>query len=109
MKKLHLRSSQWIVDKNDNAVFGKGKMEILENIEKTGPMNQAARLMKMSYKTMWSKIKSTEKNLNTRIVHADRRSGTHLTREGKELTTKYRQLKEECLSADDRIFHDIFG
>jgi len=103
-----LRSSQWIVDEENNAIIGKGKMEILENIERTGSMNQAAKLMKMSYKTMWSKVRSTEKHLEVQIVSADRKLGTHLTREGKELMEKYRRLKKECLSADDRIFRRIF-
>jgi len=106
--KLQLRSSQWIVDENNNAIIGKGKMEILENIERMGSINQAAKIMRMSYKTMWSKIKSTEKYLNVKIVHADRKLGTHLTREGKELMEKYRQLKKACVSADDQIFKGIF-
>jgi molybdate transport system regulatory protein len=109
MEKLKLRSSQWIVDEHNNIIIGKGRMEILENIEKTGSMNQTAKQMKMSYKAVWSKIKVTEKNLNARIVHADRKHGTRLTREGKELLKKYRLLIKECMSADDKIFNSIFS
>ena len=108
MKRLQLRSSQWVVDEDNNTIIGKGKMEMLESIERTGYINQAAKQMKMSYKTIWSKIKATEKNLNVRIVNADRKLGTQLTGEGKELMRKYKQLKEECVSADDRIFRRIF-
>jgi len=108
MAKLKLRSSQWIVDENDNAIIGKGRMEILENIEKTGSINQTAKMMKMSYKAVWSKIKATEKHLNTVIVHTDRREGSRLSTQGKELLEKYRLLKKECLSADDSIFNTIF-
>jgi molybdate transport system regulatory protein len=109
MEKLKLRSSQWIVDEHNNIIIGKGRMEILENIEKTGSMNQTAKQMKMSYKAVWSKIKVTEKNLNARIVHADRKHGTRLTRKGKELLKKYRLLIKECMSADDKIFNSIFN
>ena len=108
MAKLKLRSSQWIVDEHDNAIIGKGRMEILENIEKTGSINQTAKLMKMSYKAVWSKIKTTEKHLNTVIVHTDRKEGSRLSKEGKELLEKYRLLKNECLSADDKLFSSIF-
>ena len=107
--KLRLRSSQWIVDEDNNTIIGKGKMEILENIERTGSMNQAAKMMKMSYKAMWSKIKASEEHLDFKIVHADRKLGTYLTGEGKALLEQYRQLKKECTSADDRIFRNIFG
>ena len=68
MVKLKLKTSQWIVDDQDKIVIGKGRMEILENIETTGSINQAAKTMKMSYKAVWSKIKATEKHLNIRIV-----------------------------------------
>ena len=108
MAKLRLKSSQWIVDEDDNAIIGKGRMEILDNIEKTGSINQTAKMMKMSYKAVWSKIKATEKHLDIVIVHADRKEGSRLSKEGKELLEKYRLLKKECLSADDKLFRRIF-
>ena len=108
MAKLRLKSSQWIVDENNNTIIGKGRAEILENIEKTGSINQAAKVMKMSYKAVWSKIKATEKHLNTRIVHADRKEGSRLSMEGKDLLQKYTRLKKECMSSDDKMFSDIF-
>jgi molybdate transport system regulatory protein len=108
MATLRLKSSQWIVDEDDNAIIGKGRMEILDNIEKTGSINQTAKMMKMSYKAVWSKIKATEKYLNTVIVHSDRKEGSRLSKEGKQLLEKFRLLKRECTSADDDIFTTIF-
>ena len=108
MAKLKLRSSQWIVDEDDNIIIGEGRAEILQNIEKTGSINQTAKVMKMSYKAVWGKIKATEKHLNTRIVHTDRKEGSRLSREGKELLEKYRRLKKECISVDDKIFTRFF-
>ena len=108
MPKLKLRSSQWIVDEHNNIVIGNGRAEILKNIEQTGSINQTAKVMKMSYKAVWSKIKATEKHLDTIIVHTDRKEGSRLSREGKDLLEKYRLLKKECLSADDKLFSSIF-
>ena len=108
MPKLKLRSSQWIVDEHDNIIIGHGRAEILRNIEQTGSINQTAKIMKMSYKAVWSKIKATEKHLDTRIVHTDRKEGSQLSRDGKDLLEKYRLLKNECMSADDKIFDGIF-
>jgi molybdate transport system regulatory protein len=108
MPNLKLKSSQWIVDDHNNIIIGHGRAEILKNIEKTGSINQTAKLMKMSYKAVWSKIKATEKHLDTRIVHADRKEGSHLSKEGKALLEKYWLLKNECMSADDDIFTTIF-
>ena len=108
MVKLELRSSHWIVDQNNNIIFGKGRMEILESIEQTGSINQTAKVMKMSYKTVWSKIKSTEKHLKIRVVHSDKKTGTRLTPEGRKLIKVFTRLRNRCLSADDRIFENIF-
>jgi len=108
MPKLKLKSSQWIVDEHNNIIIGNGRAEILKNIEQTGSINQAAKVMKMSYKAVWSKIKATEKHLDTCIVHTDRKEGSRLSREGKELLEKYRRLKKECMSVDDKIFNHFF-
>ncbi len=105
---LKLRSSYWIVDADGNIIIGKGRAEILKNIEKTGSINQAAKVMKMSYKGVWSKIKATEKHLKQSIVHSDRQEGSRLTRQGKELLEKYRQLEKNCMASDDKIFSKIF-
>lgn len=108
MAQLKLKSSQWIVDENNNIIIGEGRAKILENIEKTGSMNQAAKLMKMSYKAVWSKIKATEKHMNACIVHTDRKEGSRLSQTGRDLLAKYKLLKAQCVSADDKIFGGIF-
>ena len=109
MAELKLRSSQWIVDEDNNIIIGEGRAKILEHIDQTGSMNQAAKLMKMSYKAVWSKIKTTEKHMNVCIVHTDRKEGSRLSQEGKELLEKYKLLKAQCMSADDKIFSGIFN
>ncbi|MBL7213432.1 MAG: LysR family transcriptional regulator [Desulfobacteraceae bacterium] len=109
MVSFKLKSRHWIVDEFDRIIIGEGRKEILENIEKTGSINQTAKRMRMSYKGVWSKIKATEKYLDKPIVHADRKSGTSLTEEGKELLKKYGVLKERCLKEDNDIFDRVFG
>jgi molybdate transport system regulatory protein len=108
MTQMKLRYSQWIVDADNNIIIGEGRARILEHIDQTGSMNQAARLMRMSYKAVWSKIKATEKHMNTCIVHTDRKEGSRLSKNGKDLLRKYKQLKARCISADDQIFDGIF-
>jgi len=108
MGPIRLLSKQWLVDKNGMIIIGEGRQEILETIERTGSLNQTAKIMKMSYKGVWSKVKATEAHMNMKIVHTDRRLGSRLTKEGKELLEKYNLLKKECIKADDRIFRSIF-
>ena len=108
MGSIRLLSKQWLVDENGKIIIGEGRQEILETIERTGSLNQTAKIMKMSYKGVWSKIKATEAHMNIKIVHTDRKLGSHLTKEGQELLDKYNLLKKECIRADDRIFRSIF-
>ncbi len=109
MVMLKLKSRQWVVDEHDSIIIGEGRKEILENIEKTGSINQTSKIMKMSYKAVWAKIKATEKHMNTRLVDTDRKTGSRLTEDGKRLLEKYRRLKETCLKEDNKIFSSIFN
>ncbi|NTV58768.1 MAG: LysR family transcriptional regulator [Deltaproteobacteria bacterium] len=109
MANLRLRSRQWIVDDKGDIIIGEGRAEILETIQRTGSINQTAKTMRMSYKGVWSKIKVTEDYLKVKLVETDKKRGSELTKEGKELLEKYNQLKERCLKADDKIFREIFG
>jgi molybdate transport system regulatory protein len=108
MSSLRLRSRHWIVNEDGDIIIGEGRQEILENIEKTGSINKTAKIMKMSYKGVWSKIKATEGYLKLTIVATNKKRGSQLTKEGKELLEKYKTLKKKCLEADDKIFRILF-
>jgi len=106
---LRVKSRQWIVDENDKIIIGEGRSQILETIEKTGSLNKTAKIMKMSYKAVWGKIRATEEHLGSKVVVADRKLGTRLTEEGKRLLEKYRLFKKMCLQEEERIFQAIFS
>jgi len=108
MVDMKLRSRQWLVDGKGRIIMGEGRMKILETIEEKGSINKTAKALNMSYKTVWSKIKSTEKHFKKKVVHADKRTGTRLSEAGIELMEKYRLLKKRCVKADDRVFNRIF-
>ena len=79
MVMFKLKSRQWVVNEHGSIIMGEGRKEILENIEKTGSINQTSKIMKMSYKAVWAKIKATEKHMNARLVDTDRKTGSRLT------------------------------
>ncbi|MBN2060363.1 MAG: LysR family transcriptional regulator [Deltaproteobacteria bacterium] len=108
MATLEMRSKHWIVDEKGNIIMGEGRREIFENIQITGSLNQTAKIMKMSYRGVWGRIKATEKVLKKKVVHTDRRLGSSLTKEGEKLLEKYRLLKKKCVKEDDKIFDSMF-
>jgi len=108
MQSVRLRSRQWLEDSNGNIIIGEGRQRIFELVEETGSINQAAKLMKMSYRGVWGKIKATESHLNKKIVLTERRHGSRLTEDGKKLLMDYTRLKEDCQKVDEKIFEKIF-
>ena len=68
---MKLRSSQLLLNNNGEIILGTGRLKILESINRTGSINKTAKALKMSYKTVWSKIKSTEKNFGKPVVLAE--------------------------------------
>ena len=106
--KMRLKSRQWLEDNEGNIIMGEGRQRIFELIEETGSINQTAKLMRMSYRGVWGKIKATEEHLDKRLVFTERRHGSRLTKKGKELLMSYKQLKIDCRKADEAIFKAIF-
>jgi molybdate transport system regulatory protein len=106
---MKLKSNQLLLNNDGDIIMGTGRMTILESIDSTGSINKTSKLLNMSYKTVWSKIKSTEKNFGKPIVLADKKKGSKLTKDGRNLLEKYRQLKQACIEADDIIFENIFS
>lgn len=105
---MKLKSTQVIVNDAGEIIIGNGRMQILASLNQTGSINKTAKKMKMSYKTAWSKIQTTEKNLGKRVVQADKKTGTRLTPEGHKLLEKFKLLKKSCIQADDAIFKNLF-
>ena len=105
---MKLKSRQWLEDSKGEIIIGEGRQRIFELIEQTGSINQTARIMKMSYRGVWGKIKATEAHLKKKMVITERRHGSRLTQAGKELLVAYARLKLECREADEKIFKDIF-
>lgn len=107
--RMRIKSNQLLISDDGKIILGTGRMKILESIERTGSINKTARELSMAYKTVWSKLKSTQENFGEPVVVASRETGTRLTRSGKRLLEQYQALKQRCMEADDGIFEEIFN
>jgi len=110
---MKLRTKIWINDDHDQVIFGSGRERMLETIQRTGSMNKAAQELKMSYRGLWGRIKSTEDRLGEKILttHAGggEKGGSVLTPAGENLLKAYKQLREKILAMADTEFEKIFG
>jgi len=92
-----IKSSFWI-EVEGKRCFGKGKMQLLELIEKTGSINKAAKEMKMSYKKAWTLINELNGQFATPIIVTQsggkEGGGTVLTDGAKQLMLYYTELNK---------------
>ncbi len=110
--RLYIKTKTWMENGKKELLFGKGKTEILEEIEKTGSIAKAAQNLGMNYKKAWSHIKLLQKNLEDILVITQKgngeNSGTKLTPKAKEYIQKYKQLQREIEEFANERFKELF-
>lgn len=108
---MEVKVKIWIEDSEKNLVFGCGKTQILEYIEDTGSISQAAKKVGMNYKKAWSHIKILQEYIEDElvIVQKGRNSGgTVLTPKAKEIIKKYKAYEQEVKEFSNSRFNEIF-
>jgi len=97
-KKHKLSCKVWI-EYNGKPLIGKGGAQILEQIEKTHSISNAAKNLKMSYRYVWSYLKTVENVLGEPVVETFRGGksgggGAKLTELGKSLLEEYKKAEK---------------
>ncbi|MBM7865171.1 LysR family transcriptional regulator [Heliobacterium gestii] len=88
-------------------VFSQGRMGLLEAIDATGSISQAAARMGMSYRAAWGKVTTTEERLGFKLVErfpGHREHGATLTETGRALLRQFQAFNRESQSAVDGLF-----
>ena len=110
---MKVRTKVWIEDDRGKVVFGGGRGHMLEAINRLGSMSKAAKALKMSYRTLWGRIKSTEDRMGAKLLltrpGGGKGSGSILTPVGKRFLKNYRRLSNRVIEQADREFDKIFG
>ncbi|RFS17733.1 winged helix-turn-helix domain-containing protein [Emticicia sp. C21] len=103
-RNVRISLSHWIFI-DDTKFFGPGRVQLLENIEKTGSIVKAAQEMEMSYKKAWDMVVA----LNTLgkspyvVTHkgGQKGGGAELTETGKQVLAAYKKLGEKLKAVAD--------
>jgi len=110
---MKVRTKVWIDDDHDKVIFGSGRVRMLEAIDRLGSMNKAAKELKMSYRALWGRIKSTEGRIGAKMIitrpGGGKGCGSILTPTGKQLLKNYKLLSDSVVEQADRAFNKIFG
>ncbi|MCP3944336.1 MAG: LysR family transcriptional regulator [Desulfobacteraceae bacterium] len=109
---VHLKSKIWIEDDNGKVIFGLGRFKILSAIEKYGSINAASKQLKMGYRAIWGKIKTTEealgKPLLSRNTGGSKGGGSQLTPVAKSLLKEFRKVHNHVINKSDDFFEGQF-
>ncbi len=88
----------WI-EKGNERLLGKGRVELLERIHASGSIRQAALQMKMSYKQAWDLVKHMNANFDSPVVisHRGGKGGGNavVTEKGQKVIKQFHKLNNE--------------
>jgi len=109
---MEVKVKVWIEDDKNNLVFGGGKTEILEYINQTGSIAEAAQKIGLNYKKTWSHIKILEKYIEDELVITQKgggeQGGSTLTPKAKEIIKNYKQLQSDVKEYTKQRFEELF-
>ena len=94
---FRVNGSLW-VEGNGTRFFGPGPVELLQLIEETGSINQAAKKMGMSYKKAWEMVNRLNEIVGSSMVvtatGGEKGGGSSISEEAKQLIEWYVSLRE---------------
>jgi molybdate transport system regulatory protein len=108
---IKIKSKLWI-EADGKPIFGSGKIHLLEAIDKYGSINRGAKETNMSYRKAWAHLNAMEERLDIKLI--ERRTGgkdgggATLTKNAKNILSKYRQLEKGLQKIVDDRFTKIF-
>ncbi len=111
--KFHICSKIWIEDDSGKVVFGLGRLIMLESIDRCGSLNAAAKELKMSYRGLWGKIKTTEESIGRPLLKKKAGGaaggGSELTSLAISLIEEFRKMHGHVNRETDLFFDAVFS
>lgn len=95
---------------DDRFYIGPGRADILDLIDQTGSISEAAKRMGMSYKRAWSLVQELNNGFGTPLVLSSRGGpdqGASLTPAGAEVLYRYRSMQGAARIAIEADFSAI--
>lgn len=92
--------------------LGPGKIELLELVEETGSITNAARKMGMSYMRAWTLIRTMNRCFKEPVVSAIRGGskgggGAKLTKTGRQALALYQKMETRCLGVMESRWKEL--
>jgi molybdate transport system regulatory protein len=112
MTQMEPRAKLW-VEQDGKLVLSDYRVRMLELIEETGSLAEAAARMGLSYRRAWGKLREIEGNLGLRLVDSAAGGagggGSRLTDDGRRLVDLFRRFRESVSNDLQQDFERTFG
>ncbi len=96
---MKLKAKVWFAGDDGDAVFGRGRAELLEAVDATGSISAAARQVGMSYRHAWAMIRASEQRMGRRLLVRSRGGtgggGARLTDGARALVRAFRAVEAD--------------
>ncbi len=102
------RSKVWIEDAQGNVAFGLGRYLILEAVANAGSLQGAAKELKMSYRSVWMRIRTSEKSIGRKLV-VRAGKGSCLTPFAKTLMQQFKLLQNTVEKESDQVYDGLIA
>ena len=87
----------------DQIALGPGKVDLLEEIDRSGSISKAARELGLSYRRAWNLVDTMNKSFKSSLVEGSaggkKGGGAHLTILGKKMAKTYRTMEKKAAFA----------
>lgn len=109
-ERLKLRLKLWIDAGGENA-FGPGSAALLKGVEDSGSLAGAARMLGMSYRAAWGRVRKIEARLGEAVLRkrGGNKAGYELTARGHDMLVAYEALHEEMDAIAQARFSELFA
>jgi molybdate transport system regulatory protein len=101
-----IRSKIWIEDMEGNVVFGLGRYRILDQIRRLGSMQAAAKQLRMSYRAVWMRIRTSEERIGKPLVVREGK-GSKLTPFAENLTKQFKRLQTIVETESNEVYNSL--
>jgi len=95
----------------EEIALGPGKVNLLEAIERTGTLAEAARSIGISYMRAWHLLQTINACFQEPLVHTSRGGSGHggaaLTESGRAVVAAYRRMEADSLRALDSGWQEV--
>jgi molybdate transport system regulatory protein len=106
------RAKLW-VERDGKLVLSDYRVRLLQLVDETGSLAEAASRMGLSYRRAWGKVREIEANLGTKLVASaaggSGGGGSRLTPEGRRLVAMFARFRSSAQRDLQREFTRAFG